>query len=173
MTQPIIFSHGQDGEPWGTKIVAMAEIARAAGYQVESVDYRGMPDPAERVDKLLAFCNTLAKTVTRPPVLVGSSMGGHVATAVSQRVNARGLFLLAPAFYMAGFEEYTPEPAACPITIVHGWNDDVVPVDNSIRYAREYRARLHLIDSDHRMTADIRDITQYLAQFLLQLTRDK
>jgi fermentation-respiration switch protein FrsA (DUF1100 family) len=73
---------------------------------------------------------------------------------------------------MAGFEQYTPEPAACPITIVHGWNDDVVPVDNSIRYAREYRTRLHVIDSDHRMTADIGAITQYLAQFLLQLHRD-
>jgi SAM-dependent MidA family methyltransferase len=55
---------------------------------------------------------------------------------------------------------------------VHGWNDDVVPVDNSIRYAREYRTRLHVIDSDHRMTADIGAITQYLAQFLLQLHRD-
>jgi pimeloyl-ACP methyl ester carboxylesterase len=173
MTQPlIVFSHGQDGEPWGTKIIAMAEVARDAGYQVESVDYRGMPDPAARVDKLLAFCNSLAETATRPPVLVGSSMGGHVATAVSQSVNARGLFLLAPAFYMLGFEQYTPEPADCPITIVHGWNDDVVPVDNSIRYAREYRARLHVINSDHRMTADIRDITQYLTQFLLQLNRD-
>jgi pimeloyl-ACP methyl ester carboxylesterase len=174
MTQPIIvFSHGQDGEPWGTKIVAMAAVARDAGYQVESVDYRGMPDPMARVDKLLEFCKTLAKTSTTAPVLVGSSMGGHVAAAVSIPVNARGLFLLAPAFYMQGFEQYTPQPAACPVTIVHGWNDDVVPVDNSIRYAREYRARLHVIDSDHRLTANLSDITQYLDQFLLQLHRDK
>jgi pimeloyl-ACP methyl ester carboxylesterase len=177
MTQPtIVFSHGQDGEPWGGKIVAMAEIARGAGYQVESVDYRGMPDPAARVEKLLVFCNALAKASADPsrsaPVLVGSSMGGHVATAVSKQVNARGLFLLAPAFYMPGFEQYTPQPAACPMTIVHGWNDTVVPVDNSIRYAREHRARLHLIDDDHRMTTSIRDIAQYLAQFLLQLNRD-
>ena len=168
MTQPIIvFSHGQDGEPWGGKIVAMAEIARAAGYQVESVDYRGMPDPLARVEKLLAFC----KAITAP-VLVGSSMGGHVATAVSTHVNTRGLFLLAPAFYMPGFEQYTPQPARCPITIVHGWNDDIVPVDNSIRFAREHRARLHVINSDHRMTDSVQDIQQYLGQFLLQLTAD-
>jgi pimeloyl-ACP methyl ester carboxylesterase len=174
MTQPIIvFSHGQDGEPWGGKIVAMAEVARDAGYQAESVDYRGMPDPWARVEKLLAFCQALGQSPTNGPVLVGSSMGGHVATAASTPVNARGLFLLAPAFYMPGFEQFTPQPAACPITIVHGWNDDVVPVDNSIRYAREHRARLHVIDSDHRMTVNIRDITQYLAQFLLQLNRDK
>jgi pimeloyl-ACP methyl ester carboxylesterase len=174
MTQPIIvFSHGQDGEPWGGKIVAMAEVARTAGYQVESVDYRGMPDPAARVEKLLGFCKTLAVTNAMPPVLVGSSMGGHVATAVSIAVKARGLFLLAPAFYMPGFEQFTPRPAACPITIVHGWNDDIVPVDNSIRYAREHRARLHVIDSDHRMTTHIHDIMQYLAQFLSLLDHVK
>jgi pimeloyl-ACP methyl ester carboxylesterase len=172
MTQPIIiFSHGQDGEPWGGKIVAMAEVARNAGYQVESVDYRGMTDPAARVEKLLAVCKSFAQTSATPPVLVGSSMGGHVAAAVSISASARGLFLLAPAFYMPGFEQFTPKPAACPIAIVHGWNDDIVPVDNSIRYAREHRARLHVIDSDHRMTANIHDITQYLAQFLALLDR--
>jgi pimeloyl-ACP methyl ester carboxylesterase len=165
MTQPIIvFSHGQDGEPWGGKIVAMAETARAAGYQAESIDYRGMADPTARVEKLLAFCKSL-----QAPVLVGSSMGGHVAAAVSTFVNTRGLFLLAPAFYMPGFEQYTPQPARCPITIVHGWNDTIVPVDNSIRFAREHRARLHLIDSDHRMADSIQDIQGYLGQFLLQL----
>lgn len=166
MTQPIIvFSHGQDGEPWGTKIIAMADVARGAGYRVESVDYRGMDDPAARVAKLLEFCETLPSA----PVLVGSSMGGHVATAVSVSVGARGLFLLAPAFYMPGYEQFTPKPPPCPITIVHGWNDDIVPVDNSIRYAREHRCRLHILDSDHRLTANIRDIDDYLAQFLARL----
>jgi len=166
MTQPIIvFSHGQDGEPWGTKIIAMADVARGAGYRVESVDYRGMADPAARVAKLLEFCKTLPSA----PVLVGSSMGGHVATAVSIEVGARGLFLLAPAFYMPGYEKYTPKPAACPVTIVHGWNDDIVPVDNSIRYAREHRCRLHILDSDHRMAASVRDIDEYLAQYLARL----
>jgi len=143
----------------------MAEVARAAGFRVESVDYRGMPDPAARVEKLLAFC----KQHVERPVLVGSSMGGHVAASVSQAVQARGLFLLAPAFYMAGFEQFTPKPAACPITIVHGWRDDIVPVDNSIRFAREYRATLHVLDSDHRMTDSIARIVFYFAQFLKSL----
>lgn len=169
MTAPlIVFSHGQDGEPWGTKIVAMAEVARAMQYRVESVDYRGIADPAQRVEKLLAFC----KTQDVAPVLVGSSLGGHVATAVSQMAKARGLFLLAPAFYMPGYEQYTPAPAACPIAIVHGWRDDVVPIANSIRYAREHRATLHAIDSDHRMTADIGKITAYLQLFLNDLSLD-
>ena len=167
MSQPIIvFSHGQDGEPWGAKIVAMAEVARSAGYRVESVDYRGMADPAARVEKLAAF----GKTLPAPAILVGSSMGGHVAAAVSIELSARGLFLLAPAFYMPGYEQFTPRPAQCPIAIVHGWNDDIVPVANSIRFAREYRASLHVLDSDHRLSDRIPEIAQYLSQFLAQVS---
>ncbi len=56
----IVFSHGQDGEPWGAKIVAMAEVARAHGLSVESVDYRGMDDPAVRVRRLLEVCKDAA-----------------------------------------------------------------------------------------------------------------
>ena len=70
----IVFSHGQDGEPWGAKIVAMAEVARAQGYAVESVDYRGMADPAVRVRRLLEVCKELPGKL----VLVGSSLGAHV-----------------------------------------------------------------------------------------------
>jgi surfactin synthase thioesterase subunit len=164
--QTIIFSHGKDGEPWGPKIVAMADVAKRHGLRVESIDYRGMDDPAARVTKALEFCRAL----TEPVVLVGSSLGGHVAAAVSSQVRTRGMFLLAPAFYMKGFEQYTPTPAPCPIGIVHGWNDTVVPVDNSIRFARLHRAALHLLDSDHRLTNSIDTICELLDAFLVHLT---
>src|SRR5258708_28912368 len=74
-------------------------------------------------------------------------MGGHVAAAAASRLGARGLFLLAPAFYMAGYEEYTPQDVAFPTAIVHGWHDVIVPVGNSIRWAREHQAALHLLKS--------------------------
>lgn len=161
----VVFSHGQDGEPWGAKIVAMAEVARRHGYSVESVDYRGIADPAERVAKLLAACQALPP----PFVLVGSSLGGHLAAAVSTQVPTRGMFLLAPAFYMPGYEQFTPVPASCPISIVHGWNDDIVPADNSIRYARTYQATLQLIDSDHRLSDSVPAVCEYFSLFLTRL----
>jgi pimeloyl-ACP methyl ester carboxylesterase len=168
MTQQyIVFSHGQDGEPWGSKIVAMAEVARRHQLQVESVDYRGMADPAARVAKLLEFCKGLPGSL----LLVGSSMGGHVAAAVSTQIPTRGMFLLAPAFFMPGYEQYTPKPAACPVEIVHGWNDDIVPPQNSIRFAQQYRAALHLIDSDHRLTANIDDVCKLFDLFLQRVVR--
>jgi fermentation-respiration switch protein FrsA (DUF1100 family) len=158
----IVFSHGLDGHPWGDKITAMADVARRHGLTVESVDYRGMDDPLARVEKLLGVCRTLPGEL----LLVGSSLGGHVSAAVSTQVPARGMFLLAPAFFMKGYEQYTPQPAACPITIVHGWNDEVVPVENSMRFARQHRATLHLLDSDHRLTANIGEVCELLDLFL-------
>ena len=158
----VIFSHGQESGPWGTKIRAMAELVRDLGCEADSIDYQGIADPGERVDKLLAEAGRIDDTL----VLVGSSMGGHVATAAAERLGAAALFVLAPAYYMPGYEALTPPPPGMPITIVHGWRDDVVPVENSIRYARECRATLHLIDGDHRLTDNIGEIGEYLEQVI-------
>ena len=158
----IIFSHGQESGPWGTKIKAMAAMVKELGCSADSIDYQGIADPTERVEKLVAACAGIDDTL----VLVGSSMGGHVATAAAERVNAAGLFVLAPAYYMEGYEELTPPPPGIPTCIVHGWHDDVVPADNSIRFARQCKAELHLIDGDHRLTDNITEICAYLKRFL-------
>jgi hypothetical protein len=52
---------------------------------------------------------------------------------------------------------------------VHGWNDDVVPVENSIRFAKECNASLHILDADHRLTANIYDINGLLTRFIADL----
>ena len=158
----VIFSHGQESGPWGTKITAMAGMVKELGCKADSIDYQGIADPAQRVEKLVAACEGIDDTL----ILVGSSMGGHVATAAAARVGADGLFVLAPAFYMQGYEELTPPPPGVPICIVHGWHDDVVPVDNSIRFARECNAELHLIDGDHRLMDNVTEITAYLKRFI-------
>jgi pimeloyl-ACP methyl ester carboxylesterase len=161
----VVFSHGKESGPWGAKITAMAAVVRDLDLEVESVDYRGMDDPTQRVEKLLA----IGRELKGPVALVGSSMGGHVAAAAASRLEAAALFLLAPAFYMAGFEKYTPQDVAMPTAIVHGWHDDVVPVDNVIRWAREHRATLHILDSDHRLEDQIGVICILLRNFLSAL----
>jgi len=161
----VVFSHGKGSGPWGNKITAMAEMAKSEGFEVESVDYQGIEDPAERVNRLLTFCKDLRGSL----VLVGSSLGGHVATTASRLLQARGLFLLAPAFYMPGYEQHTPKPAECPMTIVHGWRDDVVPVENSIRYARQHGATLHILNGDHRLEENIPQINYLFEYFLVTL----
>jgi alpha/beta superfamily hydrolase len=160
-----VFSHGKESGPWGSKITAMAAMVRELGVAVESVDYRGLDDPGERVRKLIAAGTDLKQ----PLLLVGSSMGGHVSAAAAGALRPSGLFLLAPAFYMKGYEQYTPQDVACPCAIVHGWHDDIVPVENSIRWAREHQAALHLLNSDHRLEDQIEAICRLLRAFLLEL----
>ncbi len=157
----VCFSHGKESGPWGTKIRDLADAARALGWGVESLDYRGM-DARTREHALLQWCRAQASR----PLLVGSSMGAWVALAAASQVPARGLFLLAPAVYMAGYEGTTPAPPDVPTAIVHGWRDDVVPVDNAIRYAREACCPLYLLDGDHRLTANLVHIRRLFVEFL-------
>jgi alpha-beta hydrolase superfamily lysophospholipase len=165
MIRTLVFSHGKESGPWGSKITSMAEVARDLGLAVESVDYRGIDDAGTRVRRLIAA----AARVAEPKVLVGSSMGGHVSAAAASRVSARGVFLLAPAFYMPGFEAETPADLGCPVAIVHGWRDDIVPVEHSIRWAREQRAALHILDSGHRLEDQIGVICTLLRAFVKDL----
>ena len=162
----VVFSHGQESGPWGTKIRAMAEVVQGMGCAAHSIDYQGIADPTERVARCVRECGEFDDQL----ILVGSSMGGHVATAAAAPVGAAGLFVLAPAYFMEGYEELTPPPPAVPICIVHGWHDDIVPVDNSIRFARSCSATLHIVDGDHRLTANVAEINNYLRRFVENIT---
>jgi pimeloyl-ACP methyl ester carboxylesterase len=163
MNNPIVcFSHGKESGPWGTKIQALADVVRARGWGVESLDYQGMDDPQLRVDRLTDWC----QQQTTPVVLVGSSMGGHVVAAAASVMTPLAVFLMAPAFYVPGYEDKTPAPPACPITIVHGWRDEIIPWQNSVRYSEACHARLVLLDSDHRLTDVLDDVGYQFNLFL-------
>ena len=162
----VCFSHGQDSGPWGTKIQRLADSAMAAGWEVESLDYQGMADPRQRVERCVAWCEERGE----PAVLYGSSMGGYVAVAAAARIPARGLFLLAPALFMPGYEEYMPDPLPdCPTMIVHGWHDDVVPYAGSLRYGEATGATVVMLDSDHRLTSQIDEIDRLFRAFIDRL----
>jgi len=161
----VVFSHGQDSGPWGTKITALAETARSEGYDVESVDYRGVEAPGDRVARLADFCKDLHGEL----VLVGSSLGGYVSVAAAPTLHARGVFLLAPALYMPGLPKLREGMLDCPATLVHGWHDDVVPYEDSIRFAKAYGAQLHLLASDHRLHDQLRFIKYLFEYFLVAL----
>lgn len=161
----VVFSHGQESGPWGMKIRSLAGLARSRGLGVESIDYRGIVDPRERVEKLLREAAQIDDTL----LLVGSSMGAYVATAAAAELSALGLFVLAPAYYVEDLAMTTPDPPTVPISIVHGWHDDVVPVGNSIRFARACSAALHVLDGDHRLTANIQEISGLFSHFITTL----
>ena len=156
----VIFSHGKESGPAGSKILAMTDVAHELGLVTRSIDYRGVDNPAERVE----MCLSAVKGLDTAPILVGSSMGGYVSTAVACKIQTRAVFVLAPAFGMPGYTELTAPD--CPLEIVHGWNDEIVPAKNSIRFAGKAQATLHLIDGDHRLNDNINVICKLLWLFL-------
>jgi pimeloyl-ACP methyl ester carboxylesterase len=158
----VVFSHGKESGPWGSKIEALAGTARARGCDVLSIDYRDLTDPEQRVERLLAQALPPHEAL----VLVGSSMGGYVSVVASARLRPRGIFLMAPAVYLPGYHHQDPVPVADRVAVVFGWRDEVVPVDNGIAFARRHAAALHVLDSDHRLNDSIGEITLLFGQFL-------
>src|ERR671923_3478 len=161
----VVFSHGAESAPWGRKITALAEVARSEGYETHSVDYRGIDEPRARVARLVEFC----KELTGDLVLVGSSLGGYVAVTSASLLHARGLFLMSPALYLEGLPELRPGVIDCPAAVVHGWRDEVVPYEHSVRFAEKYHATLHLVESDHRLHNQIRFLKYLFEYFLVAL----
>ena len=164
MALHIVFSHGQESGPWGTKIKIMASLASSLDCDVSSIDYQGIKEPQDRVAKLIKECSDIPE----PICLVGSSMGGFVATAAAYDVKAIGLFVLAPAYFIQGFDHSLIKSIDIPMEIVHGWNDNIVPVENSIRYAQSQHAKLHIVDGDHGLTDNIQEINNYFKTFIGQ-----
>jgi fermentation-respiration switch protein FrsA (DUF1100 family) len=161
----VVFSHGQASGPWGRKISALAEVVRAEGYEVHSVDYRGLDAPRERIARLAEYCKGLSGDL----VLVGSSLGGYVTVASASVLHARGIFLMAPALYFPQLPPLRSGIVDCPTTVVHGWRDEVVPYEHSVRFAQDSRAVLHLLDSDHQLYNQIRHIQNLFEYFLIAL----
>ena len=162
MSATVCFLHGRDSGPWGTKIRRLARIAEHYGCRVVSPDDRDTQSPEERVRRLV----TLGATLPTPVILVGSSMGGYVAAAASSALQPVGLFLLAPAVGLPGYGMATPQVLAAHITVVHGWDDAIVPTAQVIAFARAHRATLHLLADGHLLQQDLDGVARLFADFL-------
>jgi alpha/beta superfamily hydrolase len=161
----VCFAHGKESGPWGTKITFLAERARARGFEVVSPDYSHSHDPKERVKQLLALAPKAGTLV-----LVGSSMGAYVSAMACAALKPQGLFLMAPALYFPGWDE---EPQGCPAlsVVVHGWKDDIVPVERAIRFAQPRNAALHILDSGHTLNDRLPELGQLFEQLLESVSK--
>jgi len=164
----VVFSHGKESGPWGTKIKYLAEIAKQLACEVESIDYRGMPDPDRRVEKLVAQL----KLEPQPYLLVGSSMGGYVSLVAASQLKAKGVFLMAPALYMPGYESKDYALKQAHVSIVHAWQDEIIPWKQSLDYAQQTQCDLHLVNSDHRLVSVLEDIGVIFKTYLVSILSD-
>ena len=162
----IYFSHGKDSGPGGFKIRYLTKIAKNFGIKTESIDYSFTKDPEERITILLNTFNNNVENI----FLYGSSMGSYVSLIAANKINPKGIFLCAPALYLQGYETQKFKNINFPVSIIHGWNDLVVPVDNSIRFAKKYNSDLHIINDDHSLSKSKQIISKIFENFIINLT---
>ena len=68
-----------------------------------------------------------------------------------------------------GLRYLEPIPPAVPVTVIHGRNDDVVPIDHSRKYATDFPGKVQLIevDADHDLNGHLELIWEHVQSFLL------
>ena len=162
----IYFSHGKKGTPNGNKILKMSELAKSKGFETMSIDYTDTFDPEIRAQRLTAILNK----ETDEYILVGSSMGGYISLVAEEIVTNKpsGIFLLAPALYLETYKKQKFTPHIKMIEVLHGWNDEVVPYQNSIKFCKNNGFILHLLDADHRFSESLNDVLTLFDDFLLK-----
>ena len=164
-----IFSHGKESGPKGTKIQILRKVAISQGFETTSIDYTKCKTADDRIKLLKEF---IESKKPESLVLIGSSMGGYVSTVAANDYKLAGLFLLCPALYMANPEyaihDYLPK---CDhIEIVHGWEDDIVPCENSIKFGRQTKAVLNLVNDNHRLIDSHNFLAKRFEDFLKNLS---
>ena len=168
----IIFAHGLEGSPNGSKIRSL----RDAGFDVIAPDFQGMA-LAERVDLLQEICLEYA---SQQPVLAGSSYGGLTAAIIAMRMPDafRGLLLCAPALHLVeppvDDKTVLVAPNGLKTIIIHGLQDDIVPISCSIEYASRSSNEIvafHQVNDGHRLAESHRKIID-AAQLLTGETID-
>jgi predicted alpha/beta-hydrolase family hydrolase len=166
-----ILCHGFESGPDATKVTALAEVAESMGWTHERPDFSDLDakhevselgDVPARVGRLLAIA--LEAAARGPLVLAGSSLGAWIAGKVSLQVPVKGLFLMAPPIALGG--AHPIEAARVPTSIVHGWDDELIPHAQVVAWAQERRARLLMVDDTHRLSAHVHASAVAFGQFL-------
>ena len=166
-----ILSHGFESGPDATKVTALAEVAEQLGWSHERPDYTGfdarhdlseLGDVEARQAQLLALATAAVRR--GPLVLAGSSLGSYISARVSLQVPIVGLFLMAPPITMGRLADL--DAARVPTSIIHGWDDELIPAQQVVEWAHARRARLLLVDDTHRLSGHVQASADAFAQLL-------
>ena len=155
-----ILSHGFESGPDATKVTALVEVAERLGWSCERPDYtdldaqRDISDLGDVPQRLQRLIGLAASAAARGPVvLAGSSLGAYISGLASLQVPVAGLFLMAPPIRMD--QAHPIDAAHVPTSIIHGWDDELIPAADVVEWAGARRARLLLVDDGHRLSEHV------------------
>lgn len=169
-----ILCHGFESGPDAAKVTALADVAQRLGWSHERPDFTDLDarrevselgDVGARVERLLALARTAA--ARGPLVLAGSSLGAWIAGHVSLQVPVAGLFLMAPPVSLDA--AHPLQAAQVPTSLVHGWDDELIPAADVVHWAAARRTRLLMVDDNHRLSSHVDASARAFAQLLESL----
>ena len=166
----VILSHGLDSTPDATKVSALARVAESLGWTTERPDYsdidarRDIGEVSARLERLL----DRAQAAPKPLVLAGSSMGAFISALATLELECAGLFLMAPPVQLDGFPQ-SLDAELLPTTVIHGWDDELIPAGDVVRWAQVRNDRLILVDDSHRLAAHVDFCAEEFGRFLAAL----
>jgi len=164
----LILSHGLESGPDATKVSALARVATALGFDSIRPDYRDLDAGRDvrRIDDRIARLTQTAGDAR--VILAGSSLGAFISGFASNELRCEGLFLIALPLEIPGYHRCF-EAAPVPTALVHGWDDELCPVDAAIGFARARGNTITLVRDDHRLGAHVDFVAEQFRQFLLGL----
>jgi predicted alpha/beta-hydrolase family hydrolase len=164
----LILSHGLESGPDATKVSALAKIADAIGLRSVRPDYRDLDAgrDASRIDARIVRLKEHAPG-DAPLILAGSSLGAFVSGFASFELNCVGLFLIALPMAIPGYPRRF-DAKRVPTVLVHGWDDELCPVDDAIAFARARGDAITLVRDDHRLGAHVDFVARQFQDFLRQ-----
>lgn len=164
----VVLSHGSHSAPEATKVSALARVAEALGWSTFRPDYRedDAAGFAGAVAPRLARLIAALQDAPRPRVLVGSSMGAFVSALASAVVPCDGAFLIALPAAIPGQPRALTLASGMPALLVHGYRDEVCPLDATLAFARRRGMAALLLDGDHRLADQVPAIERQFRAFL-------
>ena len=170
-----ILCHGFESGPDATKVTALADVAGRLGWTHERPDFTDLDalrekgplgDVSARLERLLEVSRLAS--ARGPLVLAGSSLGAWIAGRVSLQVAVAGLFLMAPPIVLD--PQHPLDAARAPISIVHGWHDELIPANDVVAWSQARAARLLLVDDSHRLSAHVQASADAFSALLSDLS---
>ena len=169
MKGTVILSHSLESGPQATKVTALARVAEELGWVSLRPDYLDLDathDPVQisrRIERALEHAPREGRVV-----FGGSSMGAYTSGLASLKRDCDALFLIALPVAIEGYPQVF-DAARVPTVLVHGWRDELCPVDDAIAFARERGDTLHLVDDTHRLTANVEYCADAFRQLLIAI----
>ena len=147
----LIFLHGLDSSSQTEK----ASLLRALFPGLLTPDFTG--DLTSRMAQLYPILGDQTGWT-----IIGSSFGGLMGALFTCQHprQVRKLVLLAPALTLPEFAAQLPAPVPVPTVVIHGTQDDVVPLEPVRILAQKVFTNLvyHVVEDDHRLLGTAREI---------------